>query len=121
MILVVIQLDVVCLRNTARLIALFRQFEGLAERIKLVVNRSGSFESEISLKKAEETLKMPVSWQIPNASRSVSGSAKQRVPLCEIAKGSRPHQVFLDIARSMRPARKTDGTKPRRGFFAAFL
>ena len=47
-ILVVIQLDLICLRNTSRLIALFRQFDGLAERVKLVVNRSGSLESEIS-------------------------------------------------------------------------
>ncbi len=31
-IVVVIQLDVICLRNTSRLIALFRQFEGLAEQ-----------------------------------------------------------------------------------------
>ena len=38
-ILVVVQLDVACLRNTSRLIGLFREFDGLADRVKLVVNR----------------------------------------------------------------------------------
>jgi pilus assembly protein CpaE len=120
-ILVVIQLDVICLRNTSRLIALFRQFEGLAERVKLVVNRSGSLESEISLKKAEETLKIPVSWQIPNASRTFQEARSKGAPLAETAKGSRPHHVFLDIARSLSPAPAESVSKPRRGFFAAFL
>ena len=79
-ILVVVQLDLVCLRNTSRLIGLFRQFDGLADRVKLVANRSGSLESEISLKKAEETLKMPISWQIPNASRPFQEAQEQRGP-----------------------------------------
>ena len=77
-ILVVVQLDLICLRNTSRLIGLFREYDGLAERVKLVANRTGSFDSEISLKKAEETLKMPISWQIPNAAKAVPGGADQR-------------------------------------------
>jgi pilus assembly protein CpaE len=120
-IVVVIQLDVICLRNTSRLIALFRQFDGLADRVRLVVNRSGSLESEISLKKAEETLKMPVLWQIPNASRTFQEARSKGSPLSETAKGSRPHQVFLDIARSLCPPPEIASSKPRRGFFAAFL
>ena len=36
-ILVVMQLDPTCLRNTARLINLFRECDGLADRVKLVV------------------------------------------------------------------------------------
>ena len=39
-ILVVLQLDLTCLRNTARLLQLFQQFEGFTERVQLVVNRS---------------------------------------------------------------------------------
>lgn len=120
-ILVVVQLDLVCLRNTSRLIGLFRQFDGMAERIKLVANRSGSLETEISLKKAEETLKMPVSWQVPNASRPFQDARNKGVPLSEVAKGSRAHQVFLDIARSLRPAAASAPPKPKRGLFAAFL
>ncbi|MGP0062645.1 MAG: CpaE family protein [Isosphaeraceae bacterium] len=43
-ILVVVQLDLTCLRNTQRLISLFQQFDGLSDRVKLVVNRSGSID-----------------------------------------------------------------------------
>ena len=120
-VLVVVQLDVISLRNTSRLIALFRQFDGLADRIKLIANRSGSRESEISLKKAEETLKLPISWQIPNSSRPFYEARSQGVPLSEVAKGSRPHQVFLEIARSLSPAADKPSSKPRRGLFAAFF
>jgi pilus assembly protein CpaE len=120
-ILVVVQLDLVCLRNTARLIALFHQYDGFAERIKLVVNRSGSFDSEISLKKAEETLKMPISWQIPNAARHFQEARIKGAPLGDVAKGSRPHQVFLEIAGSLRPAAVDQTSKPRKGLFAAFF
>ena len=120
-ILVVVQLDLVCLRNTSRLLGLFREFEGLAERVKLVANRSGSFDSEISQKKAEETLKMPISWQIPNASRAFQEARIKGVPLAEVAKGSRAHHVFLEIARSLRPAGADQSSKPRRGLFAAFF
>ena len=41
-ILVVTQLDLVVLRNTARLLTLFRQTERLAGRVKLIVNRVSS-------------------------------------------------------------------------------
>ena len=79
-ILVVVQLDLTCLRNTARLIGLFQQFDGLADRVKLVVNRAGSNDTEISLKKAEETLKMPISWQIPNATKIFQAARIKGVP-----------------------------------------
>jgi pilus assembly protein CpaE len=120
-ILVVVQLDLPCLRNSARLISLFRQFDGLAERVKLVANRAGSIDSEISLKKAEETLKMPISWQIPNATKILQASRIQGVPIADVAKGSRPHQVFLEMARTLRPAPEDSSVKPRKGLFAAFF
>ena len=120
-ILVVVQLDLTCLRNSARLIGLFHQFDGLAERVKLVVNRSGSTDSEISLKKAEETLKMPISWQIPNATKIFQAARIQGVPIADVAKGSRTHQVFLEMARTLRPVPEESPAKPRKGLFAAFF
>jgi pilus assembly protein CpaE len=119
-ILVVIVLDLTCLRNTSRLLNLFKQFEGMVDRVKLVVNRSGSAESEISLKKAEETLRMPISWQIPVAVRQFQNSRIRGVPLGDVASGTRPHQAILEIARTLRPA-TSDGAKPRKGLFAAFF
>ena len=76
-ILVVIQLDLLCLRNTARLLALFREYEGLIDRVKLVVNRGDSWECQINPKKAEETLKMPIIVEHPQLGQGVSGGAAQ--------------------------------------------
>ncbi len=120
-IVIVVQLDVICLRNTARLITLLQQFDGLAARVKLVANRAGQFESDISIKTAEETLKMPIAWQIPNAARPFQDARIKGVPLCDVARGSRPHLRFLEIARSLRPITDESESKPRRGLFAAFF
>lgn len=120
-ILMVIVLDLTCLRNTARLLNLFKQFDGVSERVKLVVNRAGSVETEISVKKAEETLKMPISWQIPVAVKPFQNARVRGVPLSEVAAGTRPHQAILEIARSLRQPQQTDGEKPRKGLFAAFF
>jgi pilus assembly protein CpaE len=119
-ILVVAQLELTCLRNTARLIQLFQQFEGLADRVKLVINRSGSSDAEISQAKAEETLKMPISWQIPNATKTFQAARIKGAPIADVAKGTRPHQVFLEMARAVRPLTE-EPAKPRKGFFAALF
>ncbi|QEH34304.1 Septum site-determining protein MinD [Aquisphaera giovannonii] len=120
-ILVVISLDLTCLRNTARLLNLFHQFEGMADRVKLVVNRAGSAESEIGLKKAEETLKMPISFQVPIASKAFQAARVRGVPLADVAAGSRAHQAILEIARSLRGDEAAGAEKPRKGLFAAFF
>jgi pilus assembly protein CpaE len=120
-ILMVIVLDLTCLRNTSRLLNLFKQFEGMTERVRLVVNRDGAAESEISLKKAEETLRMPISWQIPVAVKAFQNARIRGVPLSEVASGCRAHQSILEIARGIRPATSTEGEKPRKGLFAAFF
>src|SRR5262249_49420647 len=91
-ILIVLQLDLTCLRNTARLLQLFGQFEGFTEKVRLVVNRSGSHETEISLKKAEETLRMSVSWHVPNATKIVNAARAKGVPIDAVGAGSRIHQ-----------------------------
>lgn len=120
-ILIVIQLDLTCLRNTARLLQLFQQFEGFTEKVRLVATRTGSHESEISLKKAEETLRMNVTWQVPNATKVVHAGRAKGVPLDTIASGSRIHQAILEIAKGLKPTPVDDAAKPRRGFFAAFF
>jgi len=120
-ILIVLQLDLTCLRNTTRLLQLFRQFDGFMDRVRLVVNRDGSHETEISLKKAEETLKMPVSWHVPNATKAVHAARAKGVPIDAVAAGSRLHQSILEIARGLNPSMEAVVVKPRRGLFAAFF
>ena len=120
-ILVILQLDLTCLRNTARLMQLFQQFDGLLDRVKLVVNRAGSHDAEISQKKAEETLRMPISFQIPNATKLFFAARAKGVPIDAIATGSKAHQAILQIARSVRPFPAAEEAKPRKGLFAAFF
>jgi pilus assembly protein CpaE len=120
-ILVVLQLDLTCLRNTARLMQLFQQFDGLLDRVKLVVNRAGSHDTEISLKKAEETLRMPISFKIPNATKLFFTARAKGVPIDAVATGSRVHQSLLEVARSVRPYPVVEEAKPRKGLFAAFF
>ena len=120
-ILVVLQLDLTCLRNTARLMQLFQQFDGLLDRVKLVVNRAGSHDAEISQKKAEETLRMPISFHIPNATKLFFAARAKGVPIDAIATGSKAHQAILQIARSVRPFPAAEEAKPRKGLFAAFF
>jgi pilus assembly protein CpaE len=122
-ILMVVQLDLTCLRNTARLLQLFQQFEGLTDRVKLVVNRSGSHDAEISLKKAEETLKKPISWQLSNATKVFHTARARGVTVDAVAPGSKTHQTILEIARSLRPfpPLQEEKPKPRKGLFAAFF
>jgi pilus assembly protein CpaE len=103
------------------MIELFRQFDGMVDRVKLIVNRVGSFDSEISPRKAEETLKMPISWLVPNASRPFQEARIKGVPLADVAKGCRAHHVFLELARAIRPAGAESASKPRKGLFAAFF
>jgi pilus assembly protein CpaE len=122
LILMVVQLNLTCLRNTARLLQLFQQFDGLSDRVRLVINRTVSHDSEISLKKAEETLKKPISWQMPNATKVFRVARAKGVPVDEVAPGRKLHQVILEIARALRPfPPDEEKIKPRKGLFAAFF
>ncbi|HEV3164618.1 MAG TPA: AAA family ATPase [Isosphaeraceae bacterium] len=122
-ILLAVELDLACLHNSARLLSLFRQFDGMAEKVRVVINRAGSSVTEISLKKAEETLGLPVSWQVPNAYKSVNLARSRGVTLDAEARGSRVHRAFLEIARELQlpSASSNEPPKPSRGRFAALF
>ncbi|MBX6314675.1 MAG: AAA family ATPase [Isosphaeraceae bacterium] len=118
-ILLVVQLDPTCLRNTARLLQLFRQFEGLTEKVRVVINRAGSRDCEISPKRAEETLNLPVSWEIPNASREFAAARARGVPLEAEAPHCRAHRALLEIARTF-TAPEPEGAERKRSRFGRF-
>lgn len=120
-ILTVVTLDLTCLRNTARLLNLFRQFDGMFDRVKVVVNRVGSLEDEISIGKAEETLKAPIFRQILSASKPFQASRVKGAPLCEAAPGTRAHLDFLEMAGALWPDAMSESRKPRKRLFASFF
>ena len=119
-VLVVLELNLCATRNTHRLLQYLRQFEGLADKVRLVVNRWNSPLSEINPKKAEEILKATISWQIPNATKLYGPARSKGVPIDEVAggPGSKAHQAILEIAEALRPS--PPAAKPRRRFFPAF-
>lgn len=120
-ILVVVQLTLNCTRNTVRMMQYLRQFEGLSEKVRVVVNRTTSPLSEISVRKAEELLKTPVSWQIPNATKLFRPARAQGVPIDEVegGAGSKAHEAILGIAQELQPF-PVERSKPRKTLFSAF-
>lgn len=105
LIVLVIQLELTCLRNTGRLIQLFRQFDGLVDRVRVVVNRAGFRDCEISPKKAEEILNLPITWEVPNSSREFATARARGVPLDAVA----PKCPAVRAMKEMLPALAAPG------------
>ena len=121
-IIVVVQLELICLRNTARLLHLFRQFDGVAEKVRVVVNRVGSTTGEIGVKKAEETLGMPIAWEIPNAFKSYLAARARGVPLSVEAPTCRSYRAIQEIARALSPeTQSVEQVKERKNLFGSLF
>ena len=84
-ILLVTQLDLPCLRNVVRLMMSFGEMEGMAEKVRIVVNRTGLENGQITLKKAQDTIGKEVFWQLPNDYRTMIEVRNNGVPLVEQA------------------------------------
>ena len=84
-VLLVTQLDLPCLRNVVRLLTSFDEVEGLKDKIKIVVNRVGLENGQISMKKAEETIGREIFWRLPNDYRIMADVRNNGVPLIESA------------------------------------
>lgn len=80
-VMLVTQLDLPCLRNVVRLCRYFDESETLSEKVKVVVNRLGLDDSEISLNKALETIGREIFWQLPNDYATMVESRNNGVPL----------------------------------------
>lgn len=118
-ILVVVQLELNCLRNTARLLHLFRQIDGMIERVKIVVNRAGSRWLEISPKKAEEVLNLPIFWEVPNGPNDFIKARARGVPLEAIAPKSPVLKSLRELAAKFEDGAKSEKPAARLGRFAA--
>jgi pilus assembly protein CpaE len=99
-ILLIAQLELSSLRNVVRMLLTLSNEEALAERIHVVLNRVGT-ESDISLRKAEETIGKPVFWQLPNDPKLLAESRNQGVPLVALAPKSKVQQSFAGLARAL--------------------
>lgn len=84
-VLVVVQLDLPCLRNLVRLQMSFDQIDGLREKLKIIVNRVGLESGQIKMKKAKETIGRDIFYQIPNDYRTMVEVRNNGIPLLEQA------------------------------------
>jgi len=118
-ILLVAQLELTSLRNVVRLLHTLGNEEGLGEKIRVVINRVGSEDGEITLQKAEETIGVPVFFQVPNDYKAMLGARNAGVPLLTHAPKSKVQLSLQTLANTLigkiaaEPAKKE-----RRGFFS---
>lgn len=84
-IILMVQLDLPCLRNMVRLLMSLQQMDNIREKVKVVVNRVGLESGQISLKKARETIGREVFFQIPNDYRTMVEMRNNGQPLIEQA------------------------------------
>ena len=80
-ILMLTQLDLPCLRNVVRLLSSLDAYDGVNEKVKIVVNRTAPDKSQINEKKAEETIDREIFWRIPNNYQVISECRNNGIPL----------------------------------------
>jgi len=102
-ILLLTQLDLPCLRNVVRLLASLesQEQEGLKDCVRVVVNRSGLDNAQISSKTAEETIAREIFWRIPNNYAIVSDCRNNGVPLIKSAPKATITHSIAELARKL--------------------
>jgi len=122
-VLLVTQLDLPCLRNVVRLLQFFDQQEKLAGKVKVVVNRLGLQDTQISLTKALETIGREVYWQVPNDYGTMVESRNNGVPLLTYAPRAKLTRQIERLAASLDAGSGNDQpaveeSKPKKGLFS---
>jgi len=116
-ILLVTQLDLPCLRNVVRLLMGMSQYEGMADKVHVVMNRHGRSAVEISLKKAQDTIGKEIFWKLPNEYSTIVQARNNGVPLFEFAPRAKITQAVDALAAALSEGAASEGTpsKERRG------
>jgi pilus assembly protein CpaE len=107
-ILLVTQMDLPCLRNVVRLMMSFNDQPKIKDKIKVVINRAGLDNGQISLKKAQETIGREIFWQVPNDYRTMVEVRNNGVPLLEHAPKAALTQNILQLADHLCGEPKTE-------------
>jgi pilus assembly protein CpaE len=115
LILLVAQLDLSSLRNVVRMLLTLGADENTAHKVQIVLNRVGS-ETDISLKKAEETIGKPIFWQIPNDPKLMVESRNHGIPLLLHAPRSKLQLSIAGLAeavcgKQLQPAAKEKSSR----------
>jgi pilus assembly protein CpaE len=99
-ILLVAQLELSSLRNVVRLLLTLGNDGAQAGKVRVVLNRV-SPDSEITLKKAEETIGQPVYWQVPCDAKVLEDARNHGVPLLQHAPKSKVLQSIAGLAQAL--------------------
>ncbi|GAB4151879.1 MAG: AAA family ATPase [Planctomycetaceae bacterium] len=123
-ILIVTQLDLPGLRNVVRLLQFFDQDDAIAEKVKIVINRIGLGDSQISMSKATETIGREIFAQIPNDYAVMVESRNNGVPLMTQAPKAKLTKAIEQLTRSLDlsdPGEEhSEDAKPKKGLFSFF-
>ena len=122
-ILLVTQLDLPCLRNVVRLMTSFGQMKGLADKVKIIINRMGLETGQITLKKAQDTIGREIFWQLPNDYRSMIEARNNGVPLVDQSPRAAITQALLGLAEALTTdsAAATAATSGKKSGFGRLL
>jgi pilus assembly protein CpaE len=114
-ILLIAQLELSSLRNVVRMLMTLGSEEGLADKVRVVLNRVGSdfMEGDISLEKAEETVGKQIFWQIPNDARAMIGSRNAGVPLLVHAPRCKAQISISKLAETLSGKANGQGEQPQ--------
>jgi pilus assembly protein CpaE len=118
-VLLIAQLELTSLRNVVRMLHTLGTEVSLAEKVRVVVNRVGSEDCDITMKKAEETIGQQVFWQVPNDYRSMLGARNAGVPLLQHAPKSKLQTSLAELSSAL--CGKDAANQPKkekRGFFS---
>jgi pilus assembly protein CpaE len=96
-IVLMVQLDLPCLRNMAQLLSSLQQIDSIRDKIKVVINRAGLESGQISLKKAKETIGRDVFFQIPNDYRTMIEMRNNGLPLIDQAPKAQITQAVMQL------------------------
>jgi len=100
-VLLVTQLDLPCLRNVVRLMQFFELRDNLPGKTRVVVNRLGLEDTQISLSKALETIGREINWQIPNDYPTMVEARNNGVPLIMQAPRAKITRSIERLAQSI--------------------
>src|SRR5690242_386813 len=117
-VLLTTQLDLPCLRNVVRLMMSFKESGKFDERVKIVVNRVGYDNGQISLKKAQETIGREIFWQIPNDYRVMVEVRNNGVPLVQQAPKAAITQSINQLAAALAGKSEEESSEaaPKKGW-----
>ena len=118
------QLDLPCLRNVVRLLSSLESYDGVNDKINVVVNRSGLDKTQISSAKAEETIDREIFWRIPNNYPVISDCRNNGVPLLENAKNAAITHSICELAEKLSgdaPAEEAGAEKKDKKSWLKFL